>query len=245
MVTAFTINAISPQEPTALVMLAGSFAGIITGFAAGFLNGTLTTRLNLAPFIVTLGTMSVYRGIAYVMNDGQPYNVPAYKYLGQGAILGVPVSVIIFLAVFGIFAFLLRFTRLGRYIYATGSHKDAAFHAGINVNTTTVWVYALTGLLTGLASLIATSRTVSAQPTAGNGAELDIIAAVVIGGASLSGGKGTVTGTLIGTLLIRFLRNGCTLLGISTNVQLIVIGIIIIAAVSLDRFTTSKNAQSK
>lgn len=221
-------------------MLVGTAAGILTGALCGLLNGVMITKLRLAPFIVTLGTMSIFRGVSYVMNDGQPYNVAEYSYLGNGIIAGVPVSVILFIVI-AIVAFLaLRYTKLGRYTYAIGSNRDAAFHAGINVDKNLIWIYTLTGLVTGIAAMIATSRTVSAQPTAGIGLELDIIAAVVIGGASLSGGRGTILGTIIGTMLISFLRNGCTLLGISTNLQLIVIGVIIIAAVAVDRLAQSK-----
>jgi ribose/xylose/arabinose/galactoside ABC-type transport system permease subunit len=184
--------------------------------------------------------MSAFRGISYVMNNGEPYNVPSYKYLGEGLLWGVPVSVLIFGVIIVIAGFVLRYTRLGRYTYAIGSNREAAFHAGVNVDRNLIWIYTLTGLLVGIAAMIATSRTVSAQPTAGIALELDIIASVVIGGASLAGGRGTITGTIIGTLLISFLRNGCTHLGISTNVQLIVIGAIIIAAVALDQLARSK-----
>jgi ribose/xylose/arabinose/galactoside ABC-type transport system permease subunit len=221
-------------------MLLGTLTGIAVGTACGFLNGLLITRLNLPPFIVTLGTMSAFRGISYVMNDGQPYNVAGYSWLGDGWLAGVPVSVLI-AAVIVVLAFLmLRYTPLGRYTYAIGSNREAAFHAGVNVNRNLTAVYTISGLLVGVAAMIAASRTVSAQPTAGIGLELDIIAAVVIGGASLSGGRGTILGTIIGTLLIGFLRNGCTLLGISTNVQLIVIGIIIIAAVAVDQVARAR-----
>jgi len=204
------------------------------------LNGTLITRLKLPPFIVTLGTMSAFRGISYVMNDGQPYNVPEYSYLGRGELLHVPVSVVIAVLIVVAASLVLRYTPLGRYTYAIGSNREAAFHAGIGVPGNLTALYALSGLLVGVAAMIATSRTVSAQPTAGITLELDIIAAVVIGGASLSGGRGTILGTIIGTLLISFLRNGCTLLSISTNVQLIVIGAIIVAAVAVDQMARGK-----
>lgn len=226
--------------PGPLGMLLGTLAGITTGALCGALNGLAISKLSLPPFIVTLGAMSAFRGVAYVMNDGQPYNVPDYRYLGEGELLGMPVSALIFVAVIAVAAFALRSTRLGRYAYAIGSNREAAYHSGVNVGLCSASYYALTGLATGLAAMIATSRTVSAQPTAGISLELDTIAAVVIGGASLSGGRGTVMGTIIGTLLISFLRNGCTLLGVSTNVQLIVIGAIIVAAVSADRFSQGR-----
>jgi len=229
-----------PPEPTALAMAFGTLAGVAAGTLCGFVNGALISKLRLPPFIVTLGTMSALRGIAYVMNDGEPYNVATYKYLGEGAFLGARVCVLIFAAVAVLAALALRYVRLGRYTYAIGSNREAAFHAGINVDRCLVWIYTLTGVAIGIAAMIQTSRTVSAQPTAGLSLELDVIAAVVIGGASLSGGRGTILGTIIGTLLISFLRNGCTLLGISTNVQLIVIGAIIVAAVSVDQLARSK-----
>jgi ribose/xylose/arabinose/galactoside ABC-type transport system permease subunit len=216
-------------------MWLGTAVGVFTGTLAGFFNGALINGLKLPPFILTLGTMSAFRGISYVMNDGQPYNVPAYKFLGDGQLFNVPVSILIAAAIILVAAFVLNRTILGRYTYAIGANRTATLYSGVNVTRNLTIIYTLAGLLVGVAAMIATSRTVSAQPTAGIGLELDIIAAVVIGGASLSGGRGTILGTIIGTLLISFLRNGCTLLGISTNIQLIVIGAIIVAAVSVDQ----------
>ena len=226
--------------PQAGALWLGTLVGIGTGLLCGLLNGGLITALNLPPFIVTLGTMSAFRGIANVMNNGMMYDVPTYKFLGQSTLLGLPVCVLIFAGIVLLAFFLLRYTPPGRYTYAIGSNRQAAFHAGVNVHRTLLAIYAVTGLFIGIAAMIQTSRTVSAQPTAGISLELDIIAAVVIGGASLSGGRGTVVGTIIGTLLISFLRNGCTLLGISTNIQLVVIGAIIIGAVALDQMARAK-----
>jgi len=242
MVGAWMMILIGGTNPHGAVLVLGTFVGIVAGFACGFLNGLLVTKLKLAPFIVTLGTMSTFRGISYVMNAGKPYNIPHYKYLNEGIILGIPISVLIFAFIIALAGFLLKYSRLGRYTYAIGSNREAAFHAGVNVDSCLIRIYALTGLVVGIAAMITTSRAVSAQPTAGVTLELDIIAAVVIGGASLSGGRGTIIGTLIGTLLISFLRNGCTLLDISTNVQLIVIGAIIIIAVAVDQLARSKAA---
>jgi ribose/xylose/arabinose/galactoside ABC-type transport system permease subunit len=222
-------------------MWLGTFAGVLTGTLAGFFNGALINGLKLPPFILTLGTMSAFRGISYVMNDGQPYNVPAYKFLGDGQLFGVPVSIIIAAVIVLAAIVVLNCTTLGRYTYAIGANRTATLYSGVNVTRNLTIIYTLAGLLVGIAAMIATSRTVSAQPTAGIGLELDIIAAVVIGGASLSGGRGTILGTIIGTLLISFLRNGCTLLGISTNIQLIVIGAIIVAAVSVDQLARGKS----
>jgi ribose/xylose/arabinose/galactoside ABC-type transport system permease subunit len=258
MVGAYTMIAVGGADPQGSALVVGTVVGVVVGTVCGLLNGVLITKLRLQPFIVTLGSMSAFRGISYVMNDGQPYNVPSYKYLGEGLIplwksiettpvgeqievvRGIPISVVIFVVIIAVASFIFKYTRLGRYTYAIGSNREAAFHAGVNVDRNLIYVYALTGFLVGIAAMIATSRTVSAQPTAGIALELDIIAAVVIGGASLAGGRGTITGTIIGTLLISFLRNGCTLLGISTNVQLIVIGAIIIAAVAVDQLARSR-----
>ena len=242
MVGAWVMILIGGTNPQGAALVLGTFVGIVTGFICGSLNGLLVTKLNLPPFIVTLGTMSTFRGISYVMNAGKPYNIPHYKYLNEGVVLGIPISVLIFAVIIALAGFLLKYSRLGRYTYAIGSNREAAFHAGVNVDSCLIRIYALTGLVVGIAAMITTSRAVSAQPTAGVTLELDIIAAVVIGGASLSGGRGTIIGTLIGTLLISFLRNGCTLLDISTNVQLIVIGAIIIIAVAVDQLARSKAA---
>ena len=280
MVGAYTMIAIGGSDPHSGAFVIGTAVGIFVGIICGFLNGALITKLKLQPFIVTLGSMSAFRGISYVMNNGQPYNVPGYKYLGEGIVLlwktveniktnevfkilppwgtiessmngqefeivkhGIPISVVIFVVIIMIAWFLLKYSRLGRYTYAIGSNREAAFHAGVNVDRNLIYIYTFTGLLVGIAAMIATSRTVSAQPTAGIALELDIIAAVVIGGASLAGGRGTITGTIIGTLLISVLRNGCTLLGISTHIQLIVIGMIIILAVAVDQLAQTKTKQ--
>jgi ribose/xylose/arabinose/galactoside ABC-type transport system permease subunit len=241
MVGAWTMQKIGGDTLTPQAMWLGTFAGIVTGMLAGFLNGALINGLKLPPFILTLGTMSAFRGISYVMNDGQPYNVPAYKFLGDGQVFGVPVSIVIAVVIILAAIFVLNRTTLGRYAYAIGANRTAALYSGVNVTRNLIIIYTLAGLLVGVAAMIATSRTVSSQPTAGIGLELDIIAAVVIGGASLNGGRGTIVGTIVGTLLISFLRNGCTLLGISTNVQLIVIGIIIIVAVSVDQLARGRS----
>lgn len=240
MIGAWLMHQSGGSNLTAHSMWIGTLAGIAAGTVCGFLNGILITQMRLQPFIVTLGTMSAFRGISYVMNSGEPYNVPGYSYLGDGQLAGVPVSIVIAGVIVVLSILALRYMPLGRYTYAIGSNREAAFHSGIHVNKNLTLIYTLAGLLVGIAAMIATSRTISAQPTAGIGLELDIIAAVVIGGASLNGGRGTIVGTIIGTLLISFLRNGCTLLGISTNVQLIVIGGIIIVAVAVDQMARAR-----
>ena len=237
-------------------MIAGTLVCILAGAVCGFTNGMLITKLKLAPFIVTLGTMSIFRGISYLMNSGKPFAVSDYSWLDTGRVfdiklwatqyytfhIGIPSSVLLLIIVMVAFWFLLKHTRFGRYTYAIGSNIQTAFHAGINVNKTLVGIYTLTGALVGLASMITVSRASTAQPTAGISLELDIIAACIIGGCAPSGGRGTMVGTVIGTLLISFLRNGLTLLDISTNVQLVVIGLIIIVAVAADQYATNRKA---
>ncbi len=227
---------------TSLVMIGGTLVSIFAGALCGFVNGKLITKLKLAPFIVTLGTMSIFRGVSYLMNDGKPFAVQDYQWLDLGRLAYIPSSVVLLILVLAGAGFVLKFTPFGRYTYAIGSNVETAFHAGVGVNKVLVAVYTLTGAFVGLAAMITTSRASTAQPTAGMGLELDIIAAVIIGGCSPMGGKGTMVGTIIGTFLISFLRNGLTISGISTNVQLIVIGAIIIVAVAADNIAAKKQS---
>lgn len=224
-------------------MILGTLIGVLAGAICGFANGMLITKLKLAPFIVTLGTMSIFRGISYIANDGKPFAVSEYSWLDTGKVLGgIPSSVLLLVIIMAAAGFLLKCTKFGRYTYAIGSNTQTAFHAGVNVNWMLVGIYTFTGALVGLASMITVSRASTAQPTAGISLELDIIAACIIGGCAPSGGRGNMLGTVIGTLLIAFLRNGLTLLDISTNFQLVVIGLIIIVAVTADQFATRRKA---
>ena len=221
-------------------MLAGIAAGVLAGGLCGLANGLLVTRLRLAPFIVTLGTMSVFRGLSHILNKTRPISVPSFTLLDTANICGIPVAVVLFALVLAVCGFLLRRTPFGRHVYAIGSNVRTAFHAGVAVDRVLVRIYALLGALTGLAAMIATSRASSAQPSAGLSLELDVIAAVIIGGCSPNGGRGTMLGTLIGTLLIAFLRNGLTLLGVVAQIQLVAVGLIIVVAVASDRLAASR-----
>lgn len=223
-------------------MVAGVAAGVIAGGLCGFANGALVTRLRLAPFIVTLGTMSVFRGLSHIINKTRPISVPSFTLLDTANICGVPVAVVLFALVLLSCGFLLRRTPFGRHVYAIGSNVRTAFHAGVAVDRVLVRIYTLLGALTGLAAMIATSRASSAQPSAGLSLELDVIASVIIGGCSPNGGRGTMLGTLIGTLLIAFLRNGLTLLGVVAQIQLVAVGLIIVVAVASDRLA-ARNAK--
>jgi ribose/xylose/arabinose/galactoside ABC-type transport system permease subunit len=211
-------------------------AALGTGLLAGLFNGTLITVGRLPPFIATLGMMSIARGAALVFTEGRPVSgfSESFRQIAVGEFLYLPAPVIIMLSIYLIAQFILNNTRLGRYTYAIGGNEEAALLSGVNVRFYKTAVYGLCGMLSGLAAIILTARLNSAQPIAGMMYELDAIAATVIGGASLTGGEGTVFGTLIGALIIGVLRNGLNLLDISSFVQQIVIGAVIVIAVLFD-----------
>ena len=215
---------------------AGIAVGILTGLAWGFVNGFLTTKLRIAPFIVTLGTLGIIRGLTLIISNGLPvHRIPQkFSYLGEGNLLGVPFVLWILVFCAALTHFTLEHTRLGRYAFAIGSNVEAAVYAGIPVTFHTTAVYAIGGMLTGLAGMIEASRLMTGQPTAGQGYELQAIAAVVIGGGSLHGGEGSVIGTLIGAFIMGLLSNGSDLLGISPYLQQAIIGAVIILAVTVD-----------
>jgi ribose transport system permease protein len=215
---------------------AGVAIGVLTGLACGLVNGALTTRLKIAPFIVTLGTLGIFRGVTLIVSNGLPVHKipPQFSFLGEGSILGAPFVLWVLVACAVMTHFILERTRLGRYAFAIGSNVDAAVYAGIPVGFHTTAVYAIGGMLTGLAGMIEASRLMTGQPTAGQGYELQAIAAVVIGGGSLHGGEGTVLGTLIGAFIMGLLSNGSDLLGVSPYLQQAIIGGVIILAVTVD-----------
>jgi ribose transport system permease protein len=219
------------------------FIGLLVGALLGLFNGLVITQGNVAPFIVTLATMTVYRGLTLVYTDGRPITNMgddlAFQMFGRGYFFGIPVPVITMLITFILLYFLLKKTTLGRKTYAIGGNEEAAILAGIHVSRVKWFVYTLAGLLSALAGVILTSRLHSAEPTAGTSYELDAIAAVVLGGTSLSGGKGSIVGTLIGALIIGTLNNGLNLLGVSSFYQLVVKGLVILIAILLDRKSTS------
>ena len=210
--------------------------GLGVGFSCGLINGLLITVGRLPPFIATLGMMSVARGAALMFTEGRPISgfSESFRSLATGEVLGIPTPVFIMIAVYAMAHFVLRRTKLGRYTYAIGGNEEAALLSGINVRLYKTIVYGLAGMLGGLAAILLTARLNSAQPIAGMNYELDAIAATVIGGTSLLGGEGTVVGTLIGALIMAVLRNGLNLLGVSSFIQQVVIGSVIILAVLID-----------
>ncbi|MGH9657832.1 MAG: ABC transporter permease [Bryobacteraceae bacterium] len=215
---------------------AGVAIGILVGLFCGFVNGILTTRLKIAPFIVTLGTLGIVRGLTLIISNGLPvHRIPKeFSFLGEGSVLGVPFVLWLVVGCAAMTHVVLEHTRLGRYAFAIGSNTDAAIYAGIPVAFHTTAVYAIGGMLTGLAGMIEASRLMTGQPTAGQGYELQAIAAVVIGGGSLHGGEGSVLGTLVGAFIMGLLSNGSDLLGVSPYLQQAIIGAVIILAVTVD-----------
>ncbi len=214
----------------------GILTGMVAGTAWGAANGLMIYRLRIPPFIVTLGTLGIIRGLTLVISGGLPVvGLPKeHGFLGEGTIGPAPFVLLVLAVCVVISHFVLHSTRLGRYTYAIGSNEAAAVYAGIPVGRYKVAIYAICGLMTGLAGMIETSRLMTGQPTAGVTYELQVIAAVVIGGGSLAGGEGTVIGTLIGAFIMGLLSNGSDLLGITPYWQQVIIGAIIILAVALD-----------
>lgn len=226
-------------------VLAAALIAIFIGIAGGFLQGIATTRLGVPPFVVTLGGLSAFRGAALYFSSGGPISGfnPEFNYWGQGKIMeNVPVPVIIFLSSALIAHLILRYTRYGRHVYAVGGNPEAARLSGLNVIRITLSVYMVVGFFAGLGGFVLASRLNSAEAVAGVGYELTVIAAVVIGGTSLFGGEGGVLGTVIGAVLVGVLTNGLVLMNVSSYIQQIIIGVIIILAVWFDQFIKSKRS---
>jgi putative xylitol transport system permease protein len=211
--------------------------GLAVGVACGGIVGTIVSRFAVPAFVATLGMLSAARGLTLIYGNGRPVPalVPEFRWIGTGNILGVPLPVVILAVVFAVSWWVLTSTRFGRYIYAVGGNPHAAKTSGINVTRIRFLVYVISGGLAGLAGMLLSARTGSALPQAGIAYELDAIAAVVIGGTSLAGGVGRVTGTLIGALIIGVMNNGLDLMGIQSYYQQILKGALIVGAVMLDQ----------
>ena len=235
--SALSAMMITSGVPTLIAML----VGIIIGGILGGVNGLIITKGGAAPFIASLATMTIFRGATYVFTNGNPITGKAmnnsfvFQFIGRGYFFGIPVPVILMMIAFIILYVLLHKMTFGRKTYALGGNEKAAFVSGIKVNITKTWIYVISGIMSSAAGMILISRLSSAQPDAGTGFEMDAIAAVVLGGTSLAGGRGRIFGTLIGALIIGTLNNGMNLIGISSFYQQIVKGIVIIIAVLLDR----------
>jgi ribose transport system permease protein len=222
-----------------LGIIPSTLLGTLSGIAWGLTNGVIITQFKVPAFIATLGSMGMARGLTLLITDGIPVTALPKNFgrLGDANLFGIiPVPVVVLVGVGLMMSYILHYTRLGRYAYAMGGSRQAAYLSGIALTAYTLVIYSILGALTGLAGMIEASRLVTGQPTAGEGYELRVIAAVVIGGGSLNGGAGTVLGTTVGAFIMSLLNNGCNLLGISPFVQQILIGAIIILAVAADEF---------
>ena len=215
------------------------FVAALIGVGLGIVNGVIVSYANVAPFIATLATMTIYRGATLVFTNGNPISGlsddPTFIAFGQGFLCEIPVPAIVMFISFIILLFVLSKTPLGRQTYAVGGNEKVSYISGIKIDRVKIFAYALTGGLCAIAGAILTSRLNSAQPTAGMGYELDAIAAVVLGGTSLAGGKGRISGTLIGALIIGTLNNGLNILNVSSFYQQVVKGAVILLAVIMDR----------
>jgi ribose transport system permease protein len=234
--------AIPPLNVLVQFTVAGAvMAGLTVGVALGAFNGLMITRLNLPPFVATLGMLSIARGLTMLWTGGFPITGlgPSFGVMGTGQWLGVPMPVWVGAALAAVATVVTRRTRFGRYVYAVGGNERAAVLSGLGVRRIKLLVYTLGGALAAVAGLLVTSRLDSATPNAGFGYELDSIAAVVIGGTSLDGGRGSVGGTVLGCLIIGVLNNGLVLLEVSPFWQQVIKGVVILAAVAIDKVKTN------
>lgn len=218
--------------------IVGAVAGLGTGALVGLLNGILTTRLSIPSFLVTLGSLSMARGLAMMVTNTKPViitNETYFAIFGEGTFFGIPVPIAWTLAAMIVGILLLHYNVFGRRIYAVGGNPTAALYSGINTKRITTAAFVLTGTLAGLAALVLSARSHAARPDVVQGIELDVIAAVILGGCSLFGGRGYILGTLFGSLIIGTLNNGLVLLGVSSPMQLVIKGAIIVAAVAFTK----------
>ena len=231
------VAAASFAHPGGYPLIVPLLIGLLTGALVGVINGLTITVGRVAPFIVTLGMMTMTRGLALVWSNGRPVTnlSPAFNFIGGGDVLYIPVPILLFVLVIIVAYILLHNTTAGRYIYAVGGNEQAARASGIRVNAVKMFAYIMCSGLAALAGIVLASRITTGQPNAGVAYELDAIAAVVIGGTSLLGGRGTVAGTVIGVLIIGVINNGLDLLNVSSYYQQIIKGVIIIGAVLIDR----------
>jgi ribose/xylose/arabinose/galactoside ABC-type transport system permease subunit len=223
--------------PPALAFSAAIVCGLLAGVLSGSIAGVFITRFRITPFIVTLALMTIVRGAAFMYTDGRPiWGLPEeFGFLGSKRILNVPVPSLVMIGVYVAAYLTLHKTRFGRYVYAVGGNPEAARLSGINTSRVIMTVYIICGFLAALSGILLASRMNSGQPNAGLMYELDVIAAVVVGGTSLFGGRGSIAGTFIGAMLIGVLRNGLNLLNVGSYVQMVVLGAVILMAVLFDQ----------
>jgi ribose transport system permease protein len=222
--------------------LLGFTSALIIGIICGAFNGITTAYFKVPPFVVTLAILTIARGLAFILAEGRSIgDLPAdFSWLGKASVFGVPFSVILMLLTFAVGWFVLANTTFGRYVYAVGGNAEASFLAGVNVKKITLWVYIVNGFLVGIAAIVLASRLGAGVPNSGSQYELDVIAAVVVGGTSLTGGKGSVITTLFGAIFIAILNNGLNLAGIDPYLQKIALGVVILSAVLADQINKKR-----
>jgi ribose transport system permease protein len=224
--------------PTFVALALAIAVGLLIGAASGAFAGLVITRFRITPFIVTLALMTILRGGAFIYTQARPiWELPdEFKVLGGERLIGIPIPTIIMILVYVAAHIALTRTRFGRHVYAVGGNPEAARLAGIRTDRVLIQVYTLCGVLTALSGILLASRLNSGQPNAGLMYELDVIAAVVVGGTSLNGGRGSIIGTFIGSMLIGVLRNGLNLLDVESYVQQVIVGVVILLAVMADQW---------
>lgn len=231
-VAALAMKGIAPS------LVVGAAAALLTGAGIGFLNGLLATKLRIPSFLITLGSLSITRGIVLLVTDTRPVvitNPTYFRVFGEGQLLGVPTPIVWTIIVIAGGIVGLHFSSFGRAVYAAGGNRVAALYSGIRVDRVKIAALTLAGTLAGLAGLVLSARSHAARPDVGAGFELDAITAVILGGAALSGGRGTIVGAVIGSLIIGILNNGLVLIGVDPSLQIVIKGLIIWLSVSTSR----------
>ncbi len=221
---------------TGLPMVLLVLIGLLVGAACGLINGTLVTVFKISPIIATLGTMNIYRAVCYILTSSKILAIDNefYNFVGRGFFIGLPMSVWIMVVVYAVVAFILKCTALGRKVYAVGANSKASYLAGINIKGVRVGGLVISGLTAAIAGIVSASQVSASIPSSGVGQEMDIVTAVLIGGLSLAGGKGKLSGTFLGLLIITIINNGLTLLSVQSYYQMLVRGIVLVLAVLID-----------
>jgi len=212
------------------------FAAIMVGVICGVINGTLVTIFRINPIITTLGTMMIFRGICYILTSSKILYISSevFSFIGRGYFWGIPISLIILIAVYAGTGYMLKFTAFGRKVYCVGANPNASYLAGININKTRMYGLIFSSVMASVAGIISASQVGAAIPTSGLGAEMEIPAAVLLGGISLTGGKGKLSGTFLGLLILVIISNGLTLLSVQSYYQMLIRGLVLILAVAID-----------
>ena len=221
--------------------LAGILAAVIAGSVAGLCNGLLITKGRVNPIITTLATLAIFQGLSFIVSNGKAVGVlnTNFNWIGSGRVSGIPITVMVFVAIAAVMIFFMRATDMGRNIYAIGGNQNAARLAGIRIERYRIGVYVLTGIVCGIAAVLLTARSTSGQPSSGSaGLELEAITAAFLGGCAMAGGRGTIVGTIIGVLIIGTLNNGMLLMMVPNFYQLVAKGILLLAAVMIMEFRT-------